>query len=190
CARDIKPDDCVEVRIVFFDAGEEMLQRLGGEHLAFANEPGDLDCRFEVKLIHGLRPICSRPRIKTSGLVRVFVPAGGTPDIIARLIGQSLSQRLGQPVSSTTGRAARTRLLRHFGGAYSLPVCFVCAPSAPLCLCCRRVMRAQVRCRSSRTAMCNVPQPSQVSSMLSPSMNGLSPRWLVPVARMSPGCSV
>jgi tripartite-type tricarboxylate transporter receptor subunit TctC len=28
----------------------------------------------------------------------VFVPAGGTPDIIARLIGQSLSQRLGQSV--------------------------------------------------------------------------------------------
>jgi tripartite-type tricarboxylate transporter receptor subunit TctC len=28
----------------------------------------------------------------------VFVPAGGTPDIIARLIGQSLSQRLGQAV--------------------------------------------------------------------------------------------
>jgi tripartite-type tricarboxylate transporter receptor subunit TctC len=28
----------------------------------------------------------------------VFVPAGGTPDIIARLIGQSMSQRLGQQV--------------------------------------------------------------------------------------------
>jgi tripartite-type tricarboxylate transporter receptor subunit TctC len=28
----------------------------------------------------------------------VFVPAGGTPDIIARLVGQALSQRLGQPV--------------------------------------------------------------------------------------------
>jgi tripartite-type tricarboxylate transporter receptor subunit TctC len=28
----------------------------------------------------------------------VFVPAGGTPDIIARLIGQALSQRLGQSV--------------------------------------------------------------------------------------------
>jgi tripartite-type tricarboxylate transporter receptor subunit TctC len=28
----------------------------------------------------------------------VFVPAGGTPDIIARLMGQSLSQRLGQSV--------------------------------------------------------------------------------------------
>src|SRR6516165_8675520 len=28
----------------------------------------------------------------------VFVPAGGTPDIIARLIGASLSQRLGQSV--------------------------------------------------------------------------------------------
>src|SRR6516165_272144 len=81
----------------------------------------------------------------------------------------------------------RAWLLTHFDGAYLPPVCFVCAPSAPLCLCCRRVMRAQVRFRSSRTAMCNVPQPSQVSSMLSPSMNGLSPRWLVPVARMSPG---
>jgi tripartite-type tricarboxylate transporter receptor subunit TctC len=28
----------------------------------------------------------------------VFVPAGATPDIIARLIGQSVSQRLGQSV--------------------------------------------------------------------------------------------
>ena len=28
----------------------------------------------------------------------VFVPAGGTPDIIARLVGQALSQRLGQSV--------------------------------------------------------------------------------------------
>jgi tripartite-type tricarboxylate transporter receptor subunit TctC len=28
----------------------------------------------------------------------VFVPAGGTPDIIARLIGQALGQRLGQPI--------------------------------------------------------------------------------------------
>src|SRR5215470_9583945 len=27
-----------------------------------------------------------------------FVPAGGTPDIIARLVGQALSQRLGQSV--------------------------------------------------------------------------------------------
>ena len=28
----------------------------------------------------------------------VFVGAGGAPDIIARLIGQGLSQRIGQPV--------------------------------------------------------------------------------------------
>jgi tripartite-type tricarboxylate transporter receptor subunit TctC len=28
----------------------------------------------------------------------VFLPAGATPDIIARLIGQSLSQRFGQSV--------------------------------------------------------------------------------------------
>jgi tripartite-type tricarboxylate transporter receptor subunit TctC len=27
----------------------------------------------------------------------VFVPAGGTPDIIARLVGQAMSRRLGQP---------------------------------------------------------------------------------------------
>src|SRR5262249_44431167 len=91
------------------------------------------------------------------------------------------------PQALREGRAAW--LLTHFDGAYLPPVCFVCAPSAPLCLCCRRVMRAQVRFRLSRTAMCNVPQPSQVSSMLSPSMNGLSPRWLVPVARMSPGAA-
>jgi putative ABC transport system substrate-binding protein len=64
----------------------------------------------------------------------------------------------------------------HFAGAYLPPVCLVWTPSAPLCLCCRRVMRDQVRLRSSRTVMCSVPQPSQVNSILSPSMNGLSPR--------------
>jgi tripartite-type tricarboxylate transporter receptor subunit TctC len=30
--------------------------------------------------------------------VLVFVPAGGTPDIVARLTGQALSQRLGQSI--------------------------------------------------------------------------------------------
>jgi tripartite-type tricarboxylate transporter receptor subunit TctC len=28
----------------------------------------------------------------------VFVPAGATPDIVARLVGQSLSQRIGQSI--------------------------------------------------------------------------------------------
>jgi hypothetical protein len=42
CAPGIKPDDYVELRIVFFDASEEMLQRLNGAHLAFANAPGNL----------------------------------------------------------------------------------------------------------------------------------------------------
>ena len=28
----------------------------------------------------------------------VFVPAGGTPNIIARLVGQAMSRQLGQPV--------------------------------------------------------------------------------------------
>src|SRR5262249_18146888 len=36
----------------------------------------------------------------------VFVPAGGTPDIIARLIGQSLSQRLRRSVVIDTGPGA------------------------------------------------------------------------------------
>src|SRR5215831_9276346 len=39
----------------------------GGAHLAFANEPGDLDCRFEVKLIHGLRPILLTPQKNNIG---------------------------------------------------------------------------------------------------------------------------
>src|SRR5262245_6177304 len=30
--------------------------------------------------------------------ILVFVPAGGTPDMIARVVGQALSQRLGQSV--------------------------------------------------------------------------------------------
>ena len=34
-----------------------MLQRLNGAHLAFANAPGNLDRGFEVKSIHGLKPI-------------------------------------------------------------------------------------------------------------------------------------
>src|SRR5258705_10505786 len=41
----------------------------------------------------GAQPYPSRPVT-----LIVFVPAGGTPDIIARLVGQALSQRLGQPV--------------------------------------------------------------------------------------------
>jgi tripartite-type tricarboxylate transporter receptor subunit TctC len=46
-----------------------------------------------VSLIAGAQTYPSRP----VSLI-VFVPAGGTPDIIARLIGQSVSQRLGQPM--------------------------------------------------------------------------------------------
>ena len=46
-----------------------------------------------VSLIAGAQTYPSRP----VSLI-VFVPAGGTPDIIARLIGQSMSRRLGQPV--------------------------------------------------------------------------------------------
>ena len=57
----------------------------------------------------------------------------------------------------------------YFVGAYLPLVCLVCTPSAPLCLCCRRVMRDQVRLRWSRTVMCSVPQPSQINSILSPS---------------------
>jgi tripartite-type tricarboxylate transporter receptor subunit TctC len=46
-----------------------------------------------VSVIAGAQTYPSRP----ISLI-VFVPAGGTPDIIARLLGQSMSQRLGQSV--------------------------------------------------------------------------------------------
>jgi tripartite-type tricarboxylate transporter receptor subunit TctC len=36
--------------------------------------------------------------IRRAQYLIVFVPAGGTPDIVARLVGQALSQRLGQSV--------------------------------------------------------------------------------------------
>ena len=42
----------------------------------------------------------------------VFVPAGGTPDIIARLVGQAMSQRLGQSVVIENRPAARGLSLR------------------------------------------------------------------------------
>ena len=54
-----------------------------------------------VSLLAGAQTYPSRPL----SLI-VFVPAGGTPDIIARLIGQSISQRLASPWSSTTDPAA------------------------------------------------------------------------------------
>src|SRR3984885_13509330 len=71
-------------------------------------------------------------------------------------------------VGSKCGRNFRP----HDVGAYFPPVCGVCAPCPPLSLCCSRVMRAQVRLSGSRTVMCSVPQPSQESSILSPSING------------------
>src|SRR3954463_10320276 len=37
-----------------------------------------------------------QPFLSGPGTLIVFVPAGGTPDIVARLVGQALSQRLGQ----------------------------------------------------------------------------------------------
>jgi tripartite-type tricarboxylate transporter receptor subunit TctC len=48
-------------------------------------------------------PTLSRPAFAQTYPARplnliVFVPAGGTPDIIARLVGQALSQRMGQPI--------------------------------------------------------------------------------------------
>ena len=67
-------------------------------------------------------------------------------------------------------------------------VCGV-VPSWPLFWRSRRVSRPQARLRSSRTLMCRRPSPSHSSSMASPFWNPLSPRWLVPVARMSPGSS-
>src|SRR6266545_4935193 len=57
-------------------------------HLAAAAAALPAVSRFALAQAYPSRPVT----------LTVFVPAGGTPDIIARLIGQSLSQRLGQTV--------------------------------------------------------------------------------------------
>src|SRR6266511_1462709 len=57
-------------------------------HLAAAAAALPAVSRFALAQAYPTRPVT----------LIVFVPAGGTPDIIARLIGQSLSQRLGQSV--------------------------------------------------------------------------------------------
>src|SRR5215469_16953129 len=78
------------------------------------------------------------------------------------------------------------------GGAYFAyfpPVCGV-GVSKPLFCRSRRVSRDHVRFKSSRTVKASLPSPWHSSSILSPSMNEFSPRWLVPVARISPGSSV
>ena len=61
--------------------------------------------RTFLRMTAGAAAVAAAPRIAAAQAypsrpvtVVVFVPAGGTPDIIARLIGQSLGQRLGQSV--------------------------------------------------------------------------------------------
>ena len=52
---------------------------------------------------------------RTVNLV-VFVPAGATPDIVARLVGQSLSQRIGQSIviDNRPGAGGNLALVNHF----------------------------------------------------------------------------
>src|SRR5437868_9400760 len=64
-----------------------------------------LSRRRFVHLISGATTLSAASRIASAQTypsrpvtVIVFVPAGGTPDIIARLVGQALAQRLGQSV--------------------------------------------------------------------------------------------
>src|SRR6476620_3658516 len=86
--------------------------------------------------------------------------------------------------------AAGSALHRHAPFAY-LPVSWgVVGTSAFLFWRSRRVSRPHVRLSSSRTLNASRPRPSVSISILSPSWNALKPRWLVPVASMSPGSSV
>src|SRR5207237_12680 len=64
----------------------------------------------------------------------------------------------------------------------AVPSCFVVCRAS-------RVSRAKVRFRSSRTPKPSRPRRFVSSAILSPSWKALSPRWLVPVARTSPGSS-
>jgi tripartite-type tricarboxylate transporter receptor subunit TctC len=61
--------------------------------------------RHFLRLAAGAAALSLAPRVAVAQAwpsrpitLLVFVPAGGTPDIIARVIGQALGQRLGQPI--------------------------------------------------------------------------------------------
>jgi tripartite-type tricarboxylate transporter receptor subunit TctC len=66
----------------------------------------------------------------------VFVPAGGVPDITARLIGQSLSQRIGQAVvidnrPGAGGNLALQTVARAEADGYTLLLVGTHTPSTP-----------------------------------------------------------
>src|SRR3984885_13206071 len=76
-----------------------------------------------------------------------------------------------------------------FFGAF-FPLTWGVGVSKPFSCRSRRVSRDQVRLSSSRTLKLSLPRPPHSSTTVSPSMKLDRPRWLVPVARISPGSNV
>src|SRR5207245_2321138 len=93
------------------------------------------------------------------------------------------------PVRISRGLSAGTAA-PYLGAGVYFPVSCGVVPSSFFSCRSRRVSRPQVRLRSSRTLKRSRPSFSVSISIRSPFWKPLRPRWLVPVAMMSPGSSV
>jgi hypothetical protein len=104
----------------------------------------------------------------------VFVPAGGTPDIVARLVGQALSQRLGQSVVIDNrpgggGNISTEAVAKASPDGYTLLIVGARGSVSP------RKMACRARSRGGRLERCHRLAPRR-SSVAAPQLSTLAPR--------------